>query len=127
MSKEDDRPERRQALAALVRRERARAGLSVSTAVARAAEDPETKISRTRWTQIESGGPPLASPMIIGKVAKVLRIDASVLMVAAGYDGPPITITADGRVDVTQLVTEIGEELRAIRRAIERLTPPDEP
>lgn len=133
MSARHEDSQRRRALAEAVESARTQAGLSIAEAVRRSEADATTKLSRTKWTQIEQGDAPLPSKATIGKVARVLQLDTNVLLAAAGYErGTEVFIShavADERL--VQLIAELlGGELRSIRVAIERLAdrlPPGQP
>ena len=77
---------KRKAVAGIVRTHRERLGLTIVDAAHAA------KVSRTTWTDIEQGLPPMKKAATLGKVAKVINIDTNVLFAAAGYlEGLDIT------------------------------------
>lgn len=71
-------------VAELVLLARVRAGLSVEAA-AEAAE-----MSRTTWTDIESGNKKLARPETLGRVARAINLDEERVLRVAGYLTQPL-------------------------------------
>lgn len=120
----------------LVRGARERKGWSVVRAVAEAKKSPDTEIGRSRWTQIEQGHSPLATPTTLARVARTLDIAPETLWSAAGYVsvGGSVVASTDteyGRYvqerldedvdELKQLDADILDELKAIRTELQRL------
>lgn len=134
MSTQSDEVTRRVKVGTLVREVRERKGWSVVRAVAEAKKSPDTDIGRSRWTQIEQGHAPLATPATLARVALTLDINPEQLWSEAGYVEQAerwraarnlgvefAPIPADDVDELKQLDADILDELKAIRTELQRL------
>lgn len=135
MPSERDDEQRRQALAAAVEQARLDLRLSKLAAWRKAESDPTTRVGKTIWYQVFSGSGPIPSDTTIVRMAKALEVDPAVLLAAARHDlvqtNPDGTLTIfeikTGNYDkalestVTPRASDISEQLRGIRTAVERL------
>jgi transcriptional regulator with XRE-family HTH domain len=108
---------RRADVATMVRRERERAGLSVSAAADLA------HLGRTKWTEIEAAKPPLPRPETLAKVALALMMEPDVLLAEAGYRDPAEIKESEASDEemAKQLVDAVVSELRSMRTDIAAL------